>query len=42
MPQLPKDYLQTHKDKVFKMIAKAREYDKARNTFVEGLLGLCS
>ena len=29
MPQLPKDYLQTHKDKSLRMIAKAREYDKA-------------
>ena len=24
---------------MFKMIAKAREFDKARNTFIEGLLG---
>ena len=38
MPQLPKDYLRTHKDKCLRMIAKAREYDKAVNTFVEGLL----
>jgi len=39
MPQLPKDYLQTHKNKCLRMIAKAREYDKAVNTFIEGLLG---
>ena len=39
MPQLPKDYLQTHKEKSLRMIAKAREYDKAANTFVDGLLG---
>ena len=38
MPQLPKDYLKTHKDKCLRMIAKAREYDKAVNTFIEGLL----
>ena len=39
MPQLPKDYLKTHKNKYLRMIAKAREYDKAVNTFIEGLLG---
>ena len=39
MPQLPKDYLKTHKNKCLRMIAKAREYDKAVNTFIEGLLG---
>jgi len=39
MPQLPKDYLKTHKNKFLRMIAKAREYDKAVNTFIEGLLG---
>ena len=39
MPQLPKDYLQTHEQKSLRMIAKAREYDKAANTFVDGLLG---
>jgi len=38
MPQLPKDYLKTHKNKCLRMIAKAREYDKAVNTFVDGLL----
>jgi len=39
MPQLPKDYLKTHKNKCLRMISKAREYDKAVNTFIEGLLG---
>jgi len=38
MPQLPKDYLKRHKNKCLRMIAKAREYDKAINTFIEGLL----
>jgi DNA polymerase I-like protein with 3'-5' exonuclease and polymerase domains len=38
MPQLPKDYLRTHNNKCLRMIAKAREYDKAVNTFIEGLL----
>ena len=38
MPQLPKDYLKTHKNKCLRMIAKAREYDKEANTFVDGLL----
>ena len=38
MPQLPKDYLKTHSDKCLRMIAKAREYDKAVNTFIDGLL----
>ena len=38
MPQLPKDYLRTHSNKCLRMIAKAREYDKAVNTFIEGLL----
>ena len=38
MPQLPKDYLKTHKNKCLRMIAKAREYDKAAHTFVDGLL----
>ena len=37
-PQLPKDYLQTHSDRFLRMIAKARECDKAKGTFVEGLL----
>jgi len=39
MPQLPKDYLRTHSNKCLRMIAKAREYDKAVNTFIDGLLG---
>ena len=39
MPQLPKDYLSTHKNKYLRLIAKAREFDKAKNTFIEGLLG---
>ena len=39
MPQLPKDYLTTHKNRFLRMVAKARECDKAINTFVEGLLG---
>ena len=39
MPQLPKDYLKTHNNKCLRMIAKAREYDKAVNTFIDGLLG---
>ena len=39
MPQLPKDYLKTHSNKFLRMIAKAREYDKAVNTFIDGLLG---
>ena len=38
MPQLPKDYLKKHSNKCLRMIAKAREYDKAANTFVDGLL----
>tara|TARA_R100000654_G_scaffold37605_1_gene63129 strand:+ start:3134 stop:5095 length:1962 start_codon:yes stop_codon:yes gene_type:complete len=38
MPQLPKNYLSTHKNKYLRLIAKAREFDKAKNTFVEGLL----
>ena len=38
MPQLPKDYLQTHKNRFLRMIAKARECDKANGAFVEGLL----
>ena len=39
MPKLPKDYLKTHKNKFLRYVAKAREYDKALNTFVEGLKG---
>jgi len=37
-PKLPKDYLQTHKNRFLRMIVKARECDKAKNTFIEGLL----
>ena len=37
-PKLPKDYLKTHKNRFLRMIVKARECDKAKNTFVEGLL----
>ena len=39
MPQLPGDYLKKHKNRYLRLIAKARECDKAKNTFVEGLLG---
>jgi len=38
MPQLPKDFLKTHKNRYLRFVAKAREYDKAKNTFVDGLL----
>ena len=38
MPQLPKQYLRTHKNKYLRMIARARECDKAKNAFVAGLL----
>jgi len=38
LPQLPKDYLKTHKNHFIRFIAKAREFDKAENTFIEGLL----
>jgi len=38
MPQLPKQYLRTHKNKYLRLIARARECDKAKNAFVEGLL----
>ena len=38
MPQLPKDYLRKHNNKCLRAIAKAREYDKAVNTFIDGLL----
>jgi DNA polymerase I-like protein with 3'-5' exonuclease and polymerase domains len=37
MPKLPKDFLKTHKDRFLKMVSKAREADKAVNTFIEGL-----
>jgi DNA polymerase I-like protein with 3'-5' exonuclease and polymerase domains len=39
MPKLPKDYLKTHEDRFLRLVSKAREYDKALNTFVEGLRG---
>ena len=39
LPQLPKDYLKTHENRYLRMIVKARECDKAKGTFVEGLLG---
>ena len=39
MPQLPGDYLRTHENRFLRFVAKARECDKAKNTFVEGLLG---
>ena len=39
MPQLPKDYLRTHENRFLRMVAKARECDKAKSTFVDGLLG---
>ena len=38
LPQLPKNYLKTHPNHFVRMIAKAREFDKAEGTFVEGLL----
>ena len=38
LPQLPKDYLKTHKNHFIRLIARAREFDKAKGTFVEGLL----
>ena len=38
LPQLSKIYLKTHKNHFIRMIAKAREFDKAEGTFVEGLL----
>jgi len=38
LPQLPKDYLKTHKNHFIRLIAKAREFDKAENTFIVGLL----
>ena len=37
LPQLPKDYLSTHENRFLRMVSKAREADKAVNTFVEGL-----
>jgi len=38
MPKLPKNYLQTHNNPLLRLIAKARECEKANNAFVEGLL----
>jgi DNA polymerase I-like protein with 3'-5' exonuclease and polymerase domains len=38
LPQLPKDFLKTHENRYLRMIVKARECDKAKGTFVEGLL----
>ena len=38
MPQLPKDYLKTHPNRFLRMIVKARECDKGKSAFVEGLL----
>ena len=39
LPQLPKNYLKTHANRFLRMIVKARECDKGKNTFIEGLLG---
>ena len=39
LPQLPKNYLKTHANHFLRMIAEARELDKAEGTFVESLLG---
>ncbi len=39
MPKLPKDYLKTHANRFLRMLSKAREADKAVNTFIEGLKG---
>ena len=38
MPMLPKNYLKTHENKYLRMIAEARELDKAKNAFIEGIL----
>jgi DNA polymerase I-like protein with 3'-5' exonuclease and polymerase domains len=38
MPQLPKEYLKTHPNRFLRMVVKARECDKAKSAFVEGLL----
>ena len=37
MPKLPKDFLKIHEDRFLRMVSKAREADKAVNTFIEGL-----
>jgi DNA polymerase I-like protein with 3'-5' exonuclease and polymerase domains len=39
MPKLPKDYLTTHSNRFLRHVGKARECDKAVNTFIEGLKG---
>ena len=39
MPKLPKDYLTTHANRFLRHVGKARECDKAVNTFIEGLKG---
>ena len=39
MPSLPKNYLKPHENPLLRKVAEAREYDKAANTFVDGLLG---
>ena len=39
MPKLPKDYLRTHSNRFLRHVGKARECDKALNTFIEGLKG---
>ena len=39
MPKLPKDFLKTHENRFLRFISKAREADKAVNTFIEGLKG---
>jgi DNA polymerase I-like protein with 3'-5' exonuclease and polymerase domains len=38
LPQLPKDYLSTHKNHFLRLIVKARNFDKTENTFIAGLL----
>ena len=38
LPQLPKDYLNTHENRFLRLIAKARNFDKTENTFIAGLL----
>lgn len=38
VPLLPKNYLKTHKNIFLRIIARARECDKAKSAFVEGLL----
>ena len=38
LPQLPKDYLRKHENRFLRLVAKAREFDKAKSTFVDGLL----